>query len=60
MPSAKGNKDNATYANDREGSSALMFRQDGSGGFTASGGNYKHRHTAQTAVGPLERNSYLY
>ena len=34
------NKDNATYANGREGSSALMFRQDGSGGFTASGGSY--------------------
>ena len=30
------NKNNATYANSREGSSALMFRQDGSGGFTAS------------------------
>ena len=34
------NKDNATYANGREGSSALMFRQDGSGGFTASAGSY--------------------
>ena len=34
------NKDNATYANGREGSSALMFRQDGSGGFTASSGSY--------------------
>ena len=34
------NKDNATYANGREGGSALMFRQDGSGGFTASGGSY--------------------
>ena len=34
------NKGNATYANGREGSSALMFRQDGSGGFTASDGSY--------------------
>ena len=34
------NKNNATYANGREGSSALMFRQDGSGGFTASNGSY--------------------
>ena len=34
------NKDNSTYANGREGSSALMFRQDGSGGFTASSGSY--------------------
>ena len=34
------NKDNATYANGREGSSALMFRQDGSGGFTATNGSY--------------------
>lgn len=34
------NKDNATYANGREGSSALMFRQDGSGGFTAANGSY--------------------
>ena len=34
------NKDNTTYANGREGSSALMFRQDGSGGFTASSGSY--------------------
>ncbi len=34
------NKNNATYANGREGSSALMFRQDGSGGFTAAAGSY--------------------
>ncbi len=34
------NKDNATFANGREGSSALMFRQDGSGGFTAANGSY--------------------
>lgn len=34
------NKDNATYANGREGSSALMFRQDGAGGFSTAGGSY--------------------
>ncbi len=34
------NKDNTTYANGREGSSALMFRQDGSGGFTAAAASY--------------------
>lgn len=34
------NKDNATYANGREGGSALMFRQDGSGGFTAANKSY--------------------
>lgn len=34
------NKGDANYANGREGSSALMFRQDGSGGFSASAGSY--------------------
>lgn len=40
------NKDNETYANGREGSSALMFRQDGSGGFTAAAGSYIYQQLA--------------
>lgn len=34
------NKNNSSYANGREGSSALMFRQDGGGGFSAENGSY--------------------
>lgn len=34
------NKADPLYANGREGKSALMFRQDGAGGFSASGGSY--------------------
>ena len=34
------NKADPLYANGREGESALMFRQDGAGGFSASAGSY--------------------
>jgi len=40
------NKDNAIYANGREGSSALMFRQDGAGGFTTAAGSYIYQQLA--------------
>lgn len=37
------NKGDEQYANGREGNSALMFRQDGSGGFTAANGSYVYQ-----------------
>ncbi len=53
------NKDNATYANGREGSSALMFRQDGAGGFTAAGGSYIYQQlTTPLKVGRRYKLSF--
>lgn len=44
------NKGDATYANGREGSSALLFRQDGAGGFSAASGSYIYQKLANPLI----------